>query len=189
MIVADDGTAYVSQFGYDLFGGTTPLTPTVLIRVTPDGRADAVAHDLMSPNGIALSEDGRTLVVAEPGASRLTRYRVADDGGLVDRTLFAQITPAEGKTAGPPDGICLDAAGAVWMADPVGARVLRVEPGGNVTHDLPFEGHPLAVALGGPDRRTLFVCVVTSYDQEAREHGRGARLDTLTVDVPGSGRP
>jgi sugar lactone lactonase YvrE len=189
MIVADDGTAYVSHFGFDLWGGTTGFLPAPLLRVTPDGRADAVADGLLCPNGMALSADGRTLVVAEPGGGRLSRFGVAPDGSLRERSVFAELAPAPGQQHAPPDGICLDAEGAVWAAEPLGRRVLRIEPGGRVADEIPFELHPLAVALGGPDRRTLFVCLSAEIARPQRSGAATARVDALRVDVPGEGRP
>ena len=165
MIVADDGTAYVTQFGFDFFGGSTSMAPTTMVRVSPDGHADVVADDLSVPNGVALTSDGRTLVVAEPGAGRITRLDVA------------------------PDGICLDSDGAVWAAEPLGKRVLRVERGGRVLDELAFDAHPLAVCLGGPDRRTLFICVAGQYHKADRDPEPLAGIETLIVDVPGDGRP
>jgi sugar lactone lactonase YvrE len=189
MIVRDDGTAYVSHFGFDYFGGTTPFAPASVVRVRPDGTADVVAEDLFVPNGMALDRDSTSLVVAEPGASRLTRFRVAGDGSLTDRETFATIEPAPGQSVGPPDGICLDADGAVWMADPIGRRVLRVEAGGAVTEEVPFDQHPLAVALGGADRRTLFVCLAETIDRSRRGEQPKGRIATFPVAVPGEGRP
>ena len=189
MIVNDDGIAYVGHFGWDLFGRTTRPATATLLRVLPDGAVDVVADELMFPNGIALSDDGRTLVVAEPGGSRLTRFRVEPDGTLRDRSLFAAIAPVAGAHAAPPDGICLDALGAVWMAEPIGRRVLRVEPGGRITHEVAFDAHPLAVALGGADRRTLFVCLGGQLDHDNRDPAPLASIVALRVDVPGGGRP
>jgi sugar lactone lactonase YvrE len=189
MIVADDGTAYVTHFGYDMWGGTTAFLPAALIRVRADGRVDTVADDLLCPNGIALSADGKAIFVAEPGGSRISRFTVTRDGSLSDREVFAQVTPVAGQQYAPPDGICLDAAGAVWAAEPLGKRVLRIEPGGKVSREIAFEQHPLAVALGGPDRRTLFVCVAEQISKPHREPQPHGTIRTLEVAVPGSGRP
>lgn len=189
MITADDGTAYVTQFGYDVWGGTTPLLPAPLLRVSPSGEVDVVARDLLCPNGIALSADGRTLVVAEPGGSRITRFSVQPDGSLSDRTVFAQLAPVSGQQYAPPDGICLDEAGAVWAAEPMGRRVLRIEPGGRVSQEIPLDVPPLAVALGGPDRRTLFVCFSKQLSKPHRTPDPLAGIYAVQVDVPGDGRP
>jgi sugar lactone lactonase YvrE len=138
---------------------------------------------------MALAPDGRALYVAEPGGSRITRFRVQRDGALADRELFARIAPVAGQQHAPPDGICLDAAGAVWAAEPIGRRVLRIEPGGRVAARIEFDAHPLAVALGGPERRTLFVCLADEISKPPRSAAATARIDALSVDVPGAGRP
>jgi sugar lactone lactonase YvrE len=139
---------------------------------------------------MALTDDDRTLIVAEPGASRLTRFSVAADGSLSDREVFAELTPAAGLQYAPPDGICLDADGAVWAAEPIGRRVLRIEPGGRVTDEMPFtDGIPVACVLGGDDRRTLFICVGATLDHDAPRDNPQSRIDAFTVDTPGAGRP
>jgi len=189
MIVADDGTAYVTHFGYDMWGGTTEFRAAVLIRVSADGRVDTVADDLLCPNGIALSADGRRLFVAEPGGSRISRFTVARDGSLSERVVFAQLAPVADQQYAPPDGICLDVAGAIWAAEPVGKRVLRIEPDGQATTEIACEQHPLAVALGGSDRRTLFVCCSEQISKPHRTPQPTGTLCTLDVAVPGSGRP
>jgi sugar lactone lactonase YvrE len=189
MIVADDGTAYVSQFGFDLWGASTLPATSPLIRVWPDGRVDAAAHDLMVPNGVALTAEGRTMIVAESGAFRLVRFTVREDGTLTDRETFAELTPAPGADYAPPDGICLDEAGAVWAADPIGNRVVRIEAGGRVEREITFDLRPLAAVLGGTDRRTLFVCLAAEYGRLEHRSERDARIDAVRVDIPGAGRP
>ncbi len=189
LIVADDGTAYVSQFGYDLWTAGARPAPSPVIRVTAAGDVSVGAPDLMCPNGMALTDDGRTLLVAEAAASRIARFRVAADGTLADGDLFAEIPPKPGLRFAPPDGICLDAEGAVWMAEPVGKRVLRVAEGGDVLDELAFDFHPTAVVLGGPDRRTLYVCLAPHIDHGAPREDPQSRLDAVQVTVPGAGRP
>jgi sugar lactone lactonase YvrE len=189
LIVSGDGTAYVSQFGFDLWSGTSAPAPSPVIRVTSDGHASVGADDLMCPNGMALSPDGGTLLVAEAAASRIARFEVGSDGRLTNGDVFAQITPADGLRFAPPDGICLDAEGAVWMAEPMGKRVLRVRAGGEIVEEIAFDFHPTAVVLGGADRRTLYVCLAPHIDHGAPRDNPSARLDAVRVDVPGAGRP
>jgi len=107
MIVAADGSAYVGQHGSDTYAGE-PQVPTTLILVTPDGAHRAVASDLMMPNGMALSSDGRTLFVAETYRPAITRFKVQVRGDLTDRDTFAALSVR-------PDGICLDAEGCIWF--------------------------------------------------------------------------
>jgi sugar lactone lactonase YvrE len=186
MVVATDGTAYVSQFGYDMWGGGA-YTDTVLIRVDPDGTAVAVADDLASPNGMAITPDGMTLVVAEPGAARLSHFRITLDG-LADRVVVP-LEKAPGAAYVTPDGICVDVEGAVWAADPMGGRVIRVLDG-RIERELPIAGtHPLACVLGGDDRRTLFVCTGEQVSKPTRTPEATGRVVTFEVDAPGAGIP
>jgi sugar lactone lactonase YvrE len=181
MVVDAAGRAYVSSFGFDLVGGA-PVEPTVLVRVDPDGSASVVAEDLRFPNGMVLTDDGRTLVVAETYGARLTAFDVAGDGSLSGRRLFAE-TPGLA-----PDGICLDAEGHVWFATARTPEVLRVREGGEVTGRVAVGSGSLSYAcmLGGEDGRTLFVCTAPTW---AEGGPRAGRIEVATVDVPRAGRP
>ncbi|HZQ57007.1 MAG TPA: SMP-30/gluconolactonase/LRE family protein [Acidimicrobiales bacterium] len=188
MIVADDGTAYVSGFGWDYYGGGT-YAPSDLLRVRPDGRVDTAASALMAPNGMALSGDGRTLVVAEPAGGRLSRFAVGADGTVGDHQL-TPLPKAPGAAFVTPDGICLDAEGAVWAADPMGHRVLRVRRDGTVGRVIDIDvGHPLACVLGGDGRRTLYIAVGAATTKADRPPEPGGWLLAVDADIPGSGRP
>jgi len=149
------------------------------------------ADDLASPNGHILTDDGRTLIVAESGAARLTAFDVRDDRTLANRRTYAELVPEkESVRVAAPDGICLDAEGAVWVADPIGARVFRVREGGEVTDTIDFDGViPVACVLGGDDRRTLFMCVAAHWKRDVVRASRTGRIDACEVDVPGAGRP
>jgi sugar lactone lactonase YvrE len=188
MIVADDGTAYVSGFGWDVWGGGT-YADSALVRVRPDGTVGTVADAMMAPNGMALSSDGGVLTVAEPGGGRLSRFTVTGDGGLTGRRLVP-LPKAPGATHVTPDGICLDASGAVWAADPMGHRVVHVVADGSIDRAVAVAGgYPLACVLGGPDRRTLFIAVGAATTKRDAPREPGGRLVALDVDVPGAGRP
>jgi sugar lactone lactonase YvrE len=191
MIVAADGTAYVGDMGVRIFEEAGERVPGQTIRVTPDGGVSCAADDLASPNGHILTEDGKTLIVAESGGARLTAFDVADDGTLVNRRTFAELVPEkEGVVFAPPDGICLDSEGAVWVADPMGARVFRVLEGGEVTDSIGFDGViPVACVLGGHDRRTLLMCVAADWHRDVVKRAPTGRIDACEVDVPGAGRP
>jgi sugar lactone lactonase YvrE len=199
-LVADaGGGVYVGSFGSDLAAGE-PLPPATLLRVDPNGRARVVAEDLCFPNGMAITPDGRPLIVAESFAQRLTAFDVAADGGLRNRRVWAQLGP---ETAAPetfadavalgspiPDGIALDADGCVWIADPLGPAALRVREGGEVVGR--FETGELssyAVALGGEDRRTLYACVNLRLDRIDPSSDRRGGVIAGRVEVPGAGRP
>jgi sugar lactone lactonase YvrE len=188
MIVADDGTAYVSGFGWNLWEGGQ-VTPSPVLRVRPDGSAEAATEPLAAPNGMILSADGATFVVAEPAGGCLSRYTVTPDGDLVDRTVVP-LEKAPGAQWVAPDGICLDAEDHVWAADPVGGRVFRAAPDGTTVDQLAVEGGPaLACVLAGPERRTLFVAVGATTHKKDRPAEPGGRLIATEVDVPGAGKP
>ena len=185
MLVDARGRAYVGNFGFDLHA-RAPFAPTSLLLVTPDGRVQVAADDMHFPNGMVLTPDGRTLIVAESYGQRLTAFAVAADGTLGQRRVWAQFA---GKGVGP-DGICLDAQGAVWLASPVSREVLRVKEGGELVQRIPTEGQAIACMLGGDDRRTLFVLTgrVLVTPQQSLAQRSGA-VWTTRVEVPGAGLP
>jgi sugar lactone lactonase YvrE len=185
MLVDAQGRAYVGNFGFDL-QARAPFAPASLILVAPDGRARVVATDMHFPNGTVLTPDGRTLIVGESYGQRLTAFGVRDDGSLEHRRIWAQL---EGRGLGP-DGICLDAEGAIWLASPVTREVLRVLEGGKVTHRIPTANQAVACTLGGEDRRTLFVLtgrVLVTPEQSRAE--RSGMIYSARVEVPGAGLP
>jgi sugar lactone lactonase YvrE len=175
LVVDAVGRAYVSSFGFDLEGGAPP-EPTALLRVDPDGRVHVAARDVVFPNGMVLSPDGGTLVVAETYAARLTAFDVAADGSLSGRRVFADLPGVA------PDGICLDAEGQVWVATARSPEVLRVRDGGEVTARVAVGTGALsyACALGGDDGRTLFVCTAPGW----RPGPRAGRIEVARVEVP-----
>ena len=183
MVVDDAGRAYIGNFGSDRHRGE-PLRPACIARVDPDGSVTRAAEDLIFPNGTVITPDGRTLVVAETFANRLTAFDVAADGALSNRRVFAELGTCF------PDGICLDAEGAVWVADSRHPRVLRVLEGGRVerTVELGAGRSAFACMLGGDDRRTLFVCTNTGSGPTVADKTDG-RVESVRVDVPGAGRP
>ncbi len=182
MVVAADGTAYVGNFGFDLEAGEDPR-PTTLVKVSAAGEVEVAADDLWFPNGAVITPDGRTLVVAETFGQRLTAFTVADDGRLGDRRVWAEI-PGH-----VPDGCCLDAEGAIWFADPVGRRVVRVREGGEIGATIEVGRSAVACMLGGPDRRTLYVLSsLGTHPDEVAGTGTG-RIDAVEVEVPGAGLP
>jgi sugar lactone lactonase YvrE len=183
MVVDAAGRAYVGNFGSDRHRGE-PLRPACIARVDPDGSVSRAAEDLMFPNGTVITRDGRTLVVAETFANRLTAFDVAADGALSNRRVFAQLGECF------PDGICLDAEGAIWVADARSSRVLRVLEGGVVERTVTLEAGRWAFAcmLGGADRRTLYVCTNTGSGPTVADKTDG-RVEAVRVEVPGAGLP
>ncbi len=182
MVVDARGRAYVGNFGFDLHASEKPRT-TALALVLPDGEVRVAARELAFPNGCVITPDGRTLVVAESMAARLSAFDIASDGSLSNRRVFAAL---EGKV---PDGICLDAEGAIWVASPMSAECLRVHEGGRVSRTVKVETQAYACMLGGPDRKTLFICTAADSDPARCVEQRSGRIETLRVDVPGAGLP
>lgn len=182
MVVDAAGRAYVGNFGYDRHNGEAERN-ACLARVDPDGRVLRAAEDLVFPNGTVITPDGRTLIVGETFANRLTAFDRGEDGSLANRRVFAELPGCY------PDGICLDAEGAVWVANPRGERVLRVLEGGRIADSVatPQRGS-YACMLGGPDRRTLFILTNTGSGP-AMAHKAEGRIETVRVPVPGAGLP
>jgi sugar lactone lactonase YvrE len=182
MVTDARGRSYVGNFGFDLHANATPRTAE-LVLVNPEGDARIVADELSFPNGSVITPDEGTLVVGESFGARLTAFDIAEDGSLSNRRVWAQL---EGAV---PDGICLDAEGAIWVASPVSNEVLRVREGGAVTDRIPLSRMAIACMLGGPDRRTLFVCTSETIDPAECIAKRSARIETTQVEVPGAGLP
>ena len=183
MVVDGRGRAYVGNFGYDRHKGEPPRT-TCLARVDPDGRVTRAAEDLFFPNGTVITPDGRTMIVGETQGHRLTAFDVAPDGTLSNRRVWAQF-----EDAVFPDGICLDAEGAIWVSDARGSALLRVREGGKVDGTVSTGSrYAFACMLGGADRRTLFVCTSTGSGPGMADKRDGA-IETVRVDVPGAGLP
>ncbi|HVA80038.1 MAG TPA: SMP-30/gluconolactonase/LRE family protein [Candidatus Binataceae bacterium] len=182
MVVDSQGRAYVGNFGFDHHNGEKPRG-TVMIMVTPDGKARAVADDLMFPNGAVITPDGKTLIVGESFGRRLTAFDIAADGSLANRRVWADL----GKN--PPDGIALDAEGAIWVASPTQSEVIRVRQGGEVTERVAVATDAFACMLGGPDRKTLFVLTSVSSGSAACRAAATAKIEITRVDIPGAGLP
>jgi len=189
MVVDQQGRAYIGNFGFDVDDPEAVPKHAAIVLVLPGGAARIVADEMVFPNGSVITPDGGTLIVAETFASRLTAFTIESDGFLTGRRVWAQFDDlgfALSEERITPDGICLDAEGAIWLASPAAStEVLRVREGGEVTHRFQVETQPFAVMLGGPDRRTLFVCTTILSE---RASGRG-RIEIVRVDVPGAGLP
>ena len=182
MVVDGQGRAWVGNFGYDRHRGEAQRT-TCIVRVDPDGRMTKAAEDLLFPNGTVITPDGRTLIVGETFAHRLTAFDIAADGTLSNRRIWAQI---EGCY---PDGICLDAERAIWVSDPFGHRLVRVFEGGRIAREIDLAPRGAnACILRGADRRTLHVCT-NSGSGPSMADKRDGRIETLRVDAPGAGWP
>lgn len=196
MVVDASGRAFIGEFGFDLMGGQ-PLEPAVLLRVDPDGTVSTVAEDLWFPNGSVITDDG-VLLVCETFANRITAFDITGDGSLVNRRTWAKFgelpTETTQDTLFPqvvvaPDGCCLDAGGALWIADGVGNRAARVHEGGEISDEIAAGTGVFACMLGGADGRTLFLCAAPDFHEAARKQAREGKLLATRVDTPGAGRP
>ena len=176
MVVDGRGNAYVGNFGSD---GRADLA-----LVLPDGTSSVAATDLHFPNGSVITPDGATLIVGESMGRRYTAFPIHDDGTLGDRRVWAEVPGMA------PDGCALDAQGAIWMADAIGAGGCHlVTEGGEIAATVTATQPVFACALGGPERRTLFLVTAPSHGEEVCA-GKGlGRIETVEVDVPGAGWP
>ena len=179
-IVADDrGNAYVNSIGFDFPGGE--FAPGLVVLVAPDGSVSQVAGDLAFPNGMAITPDGGTLIVAESYGNRLTAYDISRGGGLGNRRVWAD-TPGD-----HPDGICMDADGAVWYADVGNKHCVRVRQGGEVLGIVDLDRGAFACALSRADNPRLFV-VGQNYGGPESPQPSG-QIVAFPAPAPGAGRP
>jgi sugar lactone lactonase YvrE len=173
------GGAYVGNFGFDLFAEPRVPRDAALVYVDPAGHARVVADGLAFPNGMVIRGD--TLIVAETMGCRLTAFRIGDDGGLHERRVWAEL----GKVA--PDGICLDAEGAIWVASPRTNEFVRVHEGGAISERIPCDRQAIACALGGADGRRLFLVSGRVRPREPSLADRQSRIQWVDVAVPAAG--
>ena len=193
MVVSPAGHAYVGSFGFDLFGGGSPA-PGNIIQIKPDGEASVAADDLLFPNGMVVTPDGATLIVAETFGSRFSAFDIAADGTLSNRRIWAQLgdTPTYDSldsilsVSFAPDGCAIDAEGCIWVADALNNRACRVAEGGEIVDERKGrEGWGLySVTLGGEDGRTLLACTAPSFADHERKAANEAVLYQYEVDVP-----
>jgi sugar lactone lactonase YvrE len=182
MVVDEQGGAYVGNFGFNSHDGSE-FKAADLIRVDPDGSVSVAAAGLAFPNGSVITPDGGTLIVGETRGNILSAWNRAPNGTLSNRRVWADLG------AGFPDGICLDAEGAVWVADPRNKETIRVLEGGEVTDRISTgEMGSFACMLGGEDRRTLFICTCLQSGPDTAAL-RSGRIETVEVTVPGAGWP
>lgn len=198
MVVAPSGNAYVGNFGFDLMGGADHDFATVTL-VRPDGTSQVVADGLAFPNGMVITPDEKTLIVNELFGNRVSAFGIAADGTLGPREDFASYGEigdepnwekrVERSTI-VPDGLALDAEGAVWIADCVNQRAARIAKGGEILDDVSTAPNGVfAVALGGADGKTLFLCVAPDFDEGKRSAAREGFIAATQVDVPHAGTP
>ncbi|KWR90624.1 SMP-30/gluconolactonase/LRE family protein [Cupriavidus sp. IDO] len=198
MVVAPNGDAYVGNFGFDLMGGAGHRN-TGLVLVRPDGSAQKVADGLAFPNGTVVTPDGKKLIVNELFGNKISQFDIKPDGTLGASRDFANFgdlgdEPDSGvrlqRAKIIPDGLALDAEGAVWIADTINRRALRIAEGGGILDEVNIAPEGVfAVALGGEDGKTLFMCAAPDWDEGARKAAREGRMLSTRVDVPHAGTP
>ena len=192
MVVDAAGRAYVGNFGFDLDAemsarGVEAVIadhPTAkLALIAPDGTVSVAAPDMHFPNGSVITPDGKTLILGETLGSVLTAFDIGADGALSGRRVWASTAPRV------PDGITLDAQGAIWIANPIAPECVRIAQGGEVLEVIDTGQPCYACMLGGDDGRTLFMLTAqTSLAHEAAAAANG-KLLIATVDSPHAGLP
>ena len=181
MVVDAQGNAYIGNFGFDIHAGADPC-PTALARVSNEGMVTEAADDLLFPNGMVISEDGKTLVVAETFAAQLSAYSIATDGSLGNKRVWAAL----GEYI--PDGICLDAEGCIWVAACTNHACIRVREGGEILDTVDTgEVNPFACMLGGSDGKRLFMCNALDSAPDVTRETRSGRIDYMDVAVGAPG--
>jgi sugar lactone lactonase YvrE len=179
MVVDRHGHAFISQFGSDFHAGE-PMVASPVLRADPDGSVRAASDGLRMANGMVITADGRTLIIAESAGRRLMSFDLADDGTLTSRRVWADLPERD-----YPDGICIDSEDAVWVAGPASDRFVRVLQGGEVTDVVEVPGrHAIACAIGGVDGHTLFMCTSPTHGQPDESRAtRRAKVEITKVAV------
>jgi sugar lactone lactonase YvrE len=189
IVVDSRGNIYVNNINFDMQQGPmkaftdfqqSGFRPGFIALITPDGALKKVAEDLAFPNGMVITPDNKTLVVAESFSADLTAFDIAADGSLSNRRLWAHI---DGQGA---DGICMDAEGAIWASS--GPRCVRIREGGEVLDEITIDRMAFACMLGGADGKTLFI-VANEWTGAAVGEGASGRIFAARVDVPRAGYP
>jgi sugar lactone lactonase YvrE len=179
IVIDDRGNAYVNTIGFDFPGGE--FAPGLVVLVTPEGNVRQVADKVAFPNGMAITPDGGTLIVAESYANRLTAYDIGGDGGLGNRRVWTE-TPGD-----HPDGICIDAEGAVWYADVANQHCVRVREGGEAMATVDLDRGAFACTLSRGDDPHLYVVGQNWAGPETSEPS--GRVVAFPAPAPGAGKP
>jgi sugar lactone lactonase YvrE len=201
MVVDAHGRAYVGNFGSDAFAGEA-LRDATLFRIDPDGAVHPVARELRCPNGMTITPDGNRMYLSESTGNRVSTFDISDGGDLGERRDWCALgavptgshfetAAANGELVWVPDGMSLDAEGAIWVADAIGGRAVRIRDG--VIEDAVSTADRgltvVACALGGPDGRTLHLCAAEGFEEHACKARHSSCVLTTRVDVPHAGLP
>ena len=188
MVVDISGNAYIGNFGFDMSTGQG-LTATNMILVRLGEPPCIAADELLFPNGTVISPDGKTLIVGETYAARLTAFDINSDATLSNRRVWADLAKIREDYFPVPDGMCLDEQGAIWVASPTTNEVIRVKEGGEILDSIKVKRNAYACMLGGEDRKTLFICTSGSSDEDSCKEDKKGCIEIITVDSAGVGRP
>lgn len=183
IVVDGRGNVYLNGGGFSFQPGAD-LATGIIALLTPDGSLRQVADGIAFPNGMVVTPDNKTLIIAESYAHKLTAFDIAADGSLSNRHVWADLP------GGAPDGICLDAEGAVWYADVPNKHCVRVREGGEVLQTIRLDRSCFACMLGGADKQTLFMMVAEwrGFENTADEARTGQVL-TIHAPAPRAGWP
>ena len=191
LLVDQQGRAYIGNFGFDyevfldeqgiegLFADPDSLT-TVMCRVDPDGTINVASAGLIFPNGMVITPDGKTMIVAETLALRLTAFDIGADGSLSNRRVWADLS----AHMAAPDGICLDAEGAVWIANALAPRLMRIGEGGVVLDEVETTMNTYACMLGGPEGKHLFAMTAPTSDSRHAPLAPNGAIEVVEVAIP-----
>lgn len=184
-IVDSHDRMYIGDIGYNFFDPANQSVDTCVITcIEADGSFRVVAEGLSFPNGMVITADGKTLIVAETTGHRLTAFDILADGALANRRVYAELVEKV-----HPDGIALDVEGGIWLANPEGQSVLRVLEGGAIAQTIELDTEAYAVMLGGPERRQLLICASDTHNPVEIMQSPSATLRLVDVAVAGAGMP
>ncbi len=183
IVVARTGNAYINRVGFNPFIGEE-FAPGNITLVTPDGSARQVAEGFAFPNGMAITDDNSTLIIADSYGKKLLAFDIETNGDLSNQRIWADLGE------GAPDGICLDAQGAVWYADVPNQQCVRVHEGGKVLQTIDRDRGCFACMLGGEDGKTLFMMTAEWQGMgKMMSASRTGQVVTARVSVPHAGKP
>ena len=188
IVVGGRGNIYVNSVGFNF--GQEQFRPGIIALVKPDGSTSQVADDVHFPNGMVVTPDNRTLIVAESFKGHLTAFDIAADGSLANRRVWADL----GGGPGGGDGICLDADGAIWTSVLYAEQPAcwRVAEGGEVLQRIELDRACFACMLGGEDGQTLFMMVAEWRGIERMAEifsAHTGQVLTARAPAPHAGRP
>jgi sugar lactone lactonase YvrE len=182
IVVDSRGNAYVNGPGFDMMAGA-PFAPGTVALVAADGTMRQVADGIQFPNGMAITPDDRTLIVADSYGKELTAFDIEPDGSLSNRRAWAELGD------GVPDGICLDSEGAVWYADVPNKRCVRVREGGQVLQTIELDRGCFACMLGGEDGQSLFLIAREWHGTDVSKGAGTGQVLIAKAPAPHAGRP